>query len=350
MNNWQKLCEQVSPLIKDDVSEDLFHRLFESYLKTIFNWDSGIHHKMQVPMGSVPKQADIVLKGSDYGIVIEMKKPSAVLGDNGVEQLTSYMRILRYKFGFLIGNEFRVFYDDGTSSTPIQVASFGFDPTNSDGISLCEILDKNICSNEKLKEYAAMHINRIQTQQKKEQLKAELLKNNGEKIKEIIKNKLISDEHDENYINDIIENIIVNYKSTNNQQEITVEPLRNADDSDKHHPLDHTQYKFMDNVYAKNGLVLAIIKDYIQNNAGCTLEGLQKTFPKKLQGSHGVIDTFKNADGIYKKTGYKRHFLGDKIPLKDEQQIVVCNQWTKRNIDLFIDKARELGYNIEEAG
>ena len=185
MNNWQKLCEQLIPLIKNNVTEDLFHSLFESALKTIFNWDSAsIHHKKQVPMGRDIKEADIVLTSSNYGIVIEMKKPSVALGDKEVGQLTSYMRILGHKFGFLIANEFRVFYDDDTSSNvPILVASFGFDPDNSDGISLCNILDKNICSNEKLKEYAVTHIKRIQTQQKMDQLKTELVNNNGEKIK-----------------------------------------------------------------------------------------------------------------------------------------------------------------------
>ena len=184
MNNWQKLCEQLIPLIKNNVTEDLFHSLFESALKTIFNWDSAsIHHKKQVPMGRDIKEADIVLTSSNYGIVIEMKKPSVALGDKE-GQLTSYMRILGHKFGFLIANEFRVFYDDDTSSNvPILVASFGFDPDNSDGISLCNILDKNICSNEKLKEYAVTHIKRIQTQQKMDQLKTELVNNNGEKIK-----------------------------------------------------------------------------------------------------------------------------------------------------------------------
>jgi hypothetical protein len=89
------------------------------------------------------------------------------------------MRILGYKFGFLISSEFRVFYDDDISSNAIiQIASFGFDSNNHDGISLGNILDKSICSNEKLKEYAITHINQIQTQQKMEQLKSELLCNN----------------------------------------------------------------------------------------------------------------------------------------------------------------------------
>ena len=33
MNNWQKLCETVNPLIKGNVSEDIYHSSFVSCLK-----------------------------------------------------------------------------------------------------------------------------------------------------------------------------------------------------------------------------------------------------------------------------------------------------------------------------
>ena len=350
MNNWQKLCEQLTPLIKNNVSEDLFHSLFESALKTIFNWDSGsIHHKMQVHMGRDIKEADIVLSGNNYGIVIEMKKPLTVLGDKEIGQLTSYMRILGYKFGFLIANEIRVFYDDDTSSKlPIQVASFGYDPNDSDGVSLCNILDKSICSNEKLKEYAIMRIKRMQTQQEMDRLKTELLNNNGKKIKEIVENKLISDGYDENYINDILNNIDIVYKTKNNQSPIPVTSIRTMNDTEESRTYDNTRYRFLNNEYGKNRLVLAVINDYIQNHDGCTFESLQTSFPKKLQGSYGVFDTFENASGIYNRTNHKRHFLNNRITLRNGQQIVVCTEWGIGNINQFINKAREIGYNIEE--
>ncbi|MDR2479666.1 MAG: type I restriction enzyme HsdR N-terminal domain-containing protein [Treponema sp.] len=350
MTNWQKLCEQITPLIGDNVTEDLFHRLFEAALRTIFNWDnSNIHHKMQVPMGRETKEADIVLTDNNYGIVIEMKKPSVILGEKEAGQLTSYMRILGHKFGFLIGQEFCVFYDDDTSSNlPIKVASFGFDANNADGISLCNILDKNICSSEKLKEYAVMRIKRMQTQQEIEQLKTELINNKGEKIKEIIKTKLISDGYDENYIKDIVENIVVGYKPVNNQSPTTVQSAGNTSASDEHRAKDTTKYQFMGAEHGKNRLVLAVINDYVRNHDNCTLETLKTIFPKELQGGLGVVDTFEKGNEIYTNTKIARFFLHDRIQLNNGQQIVVCNQWGIGNINRFINKAREIGYIIEE--
>ena len=79
--------------------------------------------------------------------------------------------------------------------------------------------------------------------------------------------------------------------------------------TDEIHTYDNTHYRFNGNEYGKNRLVLAIINDYIQNHDGCTLENLQTTFPKRLQGALGVVDTFENANEIYTRTNHKRHFL-----------------------------------------
>ncbi|GMO62054.1 MAG: hypothetical protein Ta2A_08460 [Treponemataceae bacterium] len=218
MNNWEKLCELINSLIKKDVDEDLFHLQFESYLKTIFNWDdASIKHKPPVRAGRDTKQADTVLSGEKFGIVIEMKRPSAVLGDDEAEQLFSYMLYLKHKYGLLVGNEIKVFYDDDTDGEkPIEVASFGFDSNNPDGAAFCEILDKNVCSNEKLKEYATERINRIKTKREMERLKKELLENNGEQIKSIVTKILVSGGLpgglDEQSIQDILEDISISLK------------------------------------------------------------------------------------------------------------------------------------------
>ena len=52
MNNWEKLCSLINPLINKGVGEDLLHLQFESYLKAIFNWDNeNIKHKPPVQIG-----------------------------------------------------------------------------------------------------------------------------------------------------------------------------------------------------------------------------------------------------------------------------------------------------------
>ena len=217
MNNWAKLCENVKTLMIDGVPEDLFHRLFESFLKTTFHWDDlSIKHKLPVQMGREKKEADIVLEGKDFGIVIEMKRPSLTLGDEEAAQLISYMTFLRKKFGLLIGNKIQVFYDEeNTDDSPIRIASFGFEVDNPNGIALGEVLDKSICSNEKLKEYAQERIRESQKEQEVEDLKTELLENNGKKIKDIVIEKLISEGYEEKYILNMFDFVNITIPNTN---------------------------------------------------------------------------------------------------------------------------------------
>ena len=226
MNNWEILCKNVAPLIRRNVDEDLYHSQFETYLETIFHWDeTSIKHKPLVKWGTEKKEADIVLVGNGFGIVIEMKRPNIELGFEEEHQLTGYMRILKYKYGLLIGNKIKVFYDDDTvGAQPIEVASFSFDDNNSDGIALSDILDNSKCSNEKLMEYVNIRIEQQKKIEQKEKLKNELLADDKAKIKEILKNKLMSDGYNEEVICSILNDIFNKKDNTTIIQQI---PLSN---------------------------------------------------------------------------------------------------------------------------
>jgi hypothetical protein len=222
MNNWEKLCTQVNPLIRKGVDEDLFHLQFEACLKAIFNWDdTNIKHKPQVQIGREKKQADIVLTGNGFGIVIEMKQPDIELDDEAKSQLFGYMRILKYKYGFLVGKRIVLFYDDDTiGEQPLEVASFDFDIKNSDGMALSDILDKSICSNERLMEYVNIRIIKIKEKEQIEKLKKGLLADNKAKIKEILKNALISDGYNEEIIYSVLDDIF-----NKNGNPIIIQPI-----------------------------------------------------------------------------------------------------------------------------
>jgi hypothetical protein len=159
LNKWQQVCKFVDPLIRANVPEvNVYQKIFEAILEIIFDWDPP--HKrshVPVPRGSAGSSwdADIVLDGDDFGIVIEMKKAGVKLGEDEAGQIKTYMRMLenkkyRYKYGLIVGKQIKVFYDDGDFR---EVAGFDFNPGNSDGKALFEILDRNVCSEEKLKKY-----------------------------------------------------------------------------------------------------------------------------------------------------------------------------------------------------
>lgn len=109
---------------------------------------------------------------------------------------------------------------------------------------------------------------------------------------------------------------------------------------------DKTKFLFNGKIYAKNRLVLAVIKEYVEQNS-CTFEKLKKTFDKSLQGSRNVVEELSNAQKM--SDGPKRYFMKDEdiIKLIDGNMVVVCTQWGVFNIERFITCAKALGFKIE---
>lgn len=109
---------------------------------------------------------------------------------------------------------------------------------------------------------------------------------------------------------------------------------------------DKTKYMFEGKVFAKNRLVLAVIKKYIEKHNPKFLQ-LSSVFDKSLQGSLNVVEKLENAEKI--SDGAKRYFMKpeDIISLKDNVKVVVCTQWGAFNIGRFVKQAESLGFNID---
>lgn len=111
---------------------------------------------------------------------------------------------------------------------------------------------------------------------------------------------------------------------------------------------DKTRYFFGNDIYLKNKLVLVVVKKYVEDHPDCTIEELEKAFPKSIQGSIGVVVKKEIADE--RKDCAKRFFVKEKeiIHLKNGD-MYVCSQWDKKNISNFVLLARKThGYEIEE--
>lgn len=117
---------------------------------------------------------------------------------------------------------------------------------------------------------------------------------------------------------------------------------------ESHTGMDYTKYKFEGNIYGKNRLVLAIVKAYVRDNPTIVYSNLKTIFFDQLQGSTlGVIATPIEARQK-RKDPERRYFLTEPIILKGGVKVVVCSQWGIANIYKFIERAKKLGYSIEE--
>ena len=110
---------------------------------------------------------------------------------------------------------------------------------------------------------------------------------------------------------------------------------------------DKTRYMFNGNVYLKNKLVLAVVKDYISKNQAVTCGELKTIFDKSLQGSIGVVEHEFVAK---QRKDYQVRFFEkeEEILRLIDGNMLVCSQWGILNISKFIKRAEQLGYKIEQ--
>ena len=113
---------------------------------------------------------------------------------------------------------------------------------------------------------------------------------------------------------------------------------------------DYTRYLFGNESLNKRKLVLAVIHKWVANNNPQSYEDLLAAFPQDTRPG-GMFVSMLKAREIYESQGVDRHFLkeGEAVTFPDSSEYAISNQWGKNNIQKFIDCARRLGYEIEEA-
>ena len=117
-------------------------------------------------------------------------------------------------------------------------------------------------------------------------------------------------------------------------------------------PKDFSKYLFNGETYGKSRLVLAVVKQYVEDCHPTAFEDLEKAFPSHLQGSLGVVKLIDSVSDKYKGVGgVKRYFVNEDeiIYLPSGERVIVCTQWGV-NIDRFIEHAmNKLDYKIKKA-
>lgn len=113
---------------------------------------------------------------------------------------------------------------------------------------------------------------------------------------------------------------------------------------------DFSKYEFSGAEFGKGRLVQAVIVEYLKKHPQTTYETLERVFPKSLQGSLGVFTSLADHNQRLNIDPISRYFGNEVLKTGDSQDIVVCSQWGRGNIDRFIDCAAKLGFSIVKAG
>ena len=110
---------------------------------------------------------------------------------------------------------------------------------------------------------------------------------------------------------------------------------------------DISKVYFDGNAYNKCKFVLALVRQYVEDNPNIKLDELKKAFPDKLNARYGVVQ--KEEYAKEKNQRYRRFFSkpDQLIRLKDNTIVSVCSDFGKINIVPVIKRGIQLGYNIE---
>lgn len=109
---------------------------------------------------------------------------------------------------------------------------------------------------------------------------------------------------------------------------------------------DTTRYRFNGDYFPKNRLVLAVVKEYVEQNPSITRQQLKQVFDKTLQGSIGVVENVEIASQRFE---FQVRFFTkpDEIIHLIDGDMYVCTQWGILNIPNFIKRAQQLKFIID---
>lgn len=148
---WHEVCF----LLSDNVNQTSTEKEFENQVVRaieVLGWrefKGEIERQPTVQMGRQSAiRPDLIIYNRERKalIVIEVKRPAQnIRGDDSIGQLLSYMRQMKADFGFLIGNDLRIYYDGSRNpqSDPLLLEKFSFDKNSSAGISFVEMFNRD---------------------------------------------------------------------------------------------------------------------------------------------------------------------------------------------------------------
>lgn len=153
---WNNICFVVNKYKLD--SEARLQSALEDSILPSLNWNeySGDIVRPIMRFGSAGSgKPDAILKKDErYVLAIELKRPVLKFRDENEKQLFSYMENLKLKFGILLGESIRIYYDNIVDQKPPQlVQTINLFSADKDGIELVKLLHKDNFSEQDFEEY-----------------------------------------------------------------------------------------------------------------------------------------------------------------------------------------------------
>ena len=191
IEKWNYFVYDLCEAKKKDVDEDTFHTLIETQLQHLgwAKFKGEICHKPNIHIGNNNRiEPDILIKrdGEDE-FVIEVKRPSHKQSKKDVEQLLSYMRLLKLSVGIYMGEHIEIFYDMPSSKEAVSIMKVPLKIDDKLGARFIDKFLKENFSREAIVDFCEERIQEIQRQNSLNKIKESLIADAQTQIAESLK-------------------------------------------------------------------------------------------------------------------------------------------------------------------
>lgn len=188
---WNYFVYDLCEAKKKDVDEDSFHTLIETQLQHLgwAKFKGEICHKPNIHIGNNNRiEPDILIKRDDEDeFVIKVKRPSHKQSKKDVDQLLSYMRLLKLSVGIYMGEHIEIFYDIPSSKEAISIMKVPLEIDNKLGARFIDKFLKDNFSRDTIVDFCEERIQEIQRQNSLNEIKESLIADAQTQITESLK-------------------------------------------------------------------------------------------------------------------------------------------------------------------
>ena len=188
-SKWQEFAFDLVDAKKKQILEKPYQERIEAAFRAL-GWSKAkgeICPKERINVGADNQlEPDISFKINGKSVfVVEVKQPTNKLTTRQEEQLLSYMRMRQVVFGLYIGDEIRLFYDNG-DALPTSVMQIDIDTEADNGWKIIDFFAKAVFSYERVKSYCVERYKEIHSDNMLGAFAAKLEKDANEAIKSIL--------------------------------------------------------------------------------------------------------------------------------------------------------------------
>ncbi len=212
---WEEICFILTETIPSNVSEQIYEnkviRVFEKLGWSQYKKELSVRESIQ--FGAANRMCpDIIIRNekSEPVCVIEIKKPTEDLNFSGhVNQLSSYMRMLRTPVGILIGDRFKVFTEmpESRANDIHLVEEILLKKSSERGVKFVESFKKSESTNTSIEFYVQNGLKKYNEKQKLKEIENRISHQGfNDEILELIREKL-----SEFYDSDLVDSVLEDY-------------------------------------------------------------------------------------------------------------------------------------------